>query len=450
MLQISSGDFSGFPGWRARVQPARGIATPAIQGDRVIFGGGFGSHEVYAVNARTGRQAWSLHTSDDGPTAMTLIEGVALFNTESCTLEVVDLAEGRPLWSHWLGDPLLAQPAASNGRVLMAWPAGGRHHLGAFDLRNGKPIWQTEVAADVVSAPVIVADRAWVTTYDGSVTCVDVTSGHELWTRPMKATSAPWIVGEDLYVAKHAEKAGRGHGPPRAPGRPAHPTPRSTSQRAPKERITRLRSKEGRQDRAFRSKNAAYLDRRHGEARKRSFQVQDEAVGFTQEPAAAKMHLVEGLVGERHVSRAWRFQGSRPVVVDGTLYETAGDRLEAIDLASGRLIWCWNPARAECGERRLTPPAVANGRVLIGTWDGRLLSLDAGTGEVRWQVSVHAPVHWQPVMSGGRVIAGLEDGSVVGFETGDPLDSGWPMWGGGPGHNGDSGGADGTDREEGK
>jgi hypothetical protein len=39
-------------------------------------------------------------------------------------------------------------------------------------------------------------------------------------------------------------------------------------------------------------------------------------------------------------------------------------------------------------------------------------------------------------MARGRVFAGLEDGSLVSFKTNAPLDDGWPMWGGGPGHNG--------------
>jgi len=56
---------------------------------------------------------------------------------------------------------------------------------------------------------------------------------------------------------------------------------------------------------------------------------------------------------------------------------------------------------------------------------------------VLWDVPVRAPCHWQPVVSDGWVFAGLEDGSLVGFRTGDELDDGWPMWGGGPGHNGD-------------
>jgi outer membrane protein assembly factor BamB len=204
----------------------------------------------------------------------------------------------------------------------------------------------------------------------------------------------------------------------------------------PHERIASLDADRGREGRAFGLKSAAYLSKGHGAARKRVFSAHDEAVGFGQAPASAKMFLANDLIGESHISRAWRFQGSRPVVSDGLLFETAGDRLEATELTSGRVVWAWGDAREEEGERRLTPPAVANGRVLIGTWDGRLVSFEAKTGSVRWQVSVGAPVHWQPTMNDGRVFAGLEDGSVVCVQTGDSLDDGWPMWGGGSGHNG--------------
>jgi len=159
-------------------------------------------------------------------------------------------------------------------------------------------------------------------------------------------------------------------------------------------------------------------------------------VGFAHAPGAAKLHISEQLIGEGLVSRTWRFQGSRPVVVNGILYDTTGDRLEASDARTGQLLWSWQDAEAVEGERRLTPPAVANGRVWAGTWDGRILSWDALLGEVRWAVKVGAPCHWQPVVSDGWVYAGLEDGSLVGFATGDPLDTGWPMWGGGCGHNG--------------
>jgi outer membrane protein assembly factor BamB len=79
---------------------------------------------------------------------------------------------------------------------------------------------------------------------------------------------------------------------------------------------------------------------------------------------------------------------------------------------------------------------VSNGRVLAGTWDGRIISWDATSGAVRREIRVGAPCHWQPVMVDGWIYAGLEDGTLVAVDTGDAENDGWPMWGGGPGHNG--------------
>jgi hypothetical protein len=74
--------------------------------------------------------------------------------------------------------------------------------------------------------------------------------------------------------------------------------------------------------------------------------------------------------------------------------------------------------------------------VLAGTADGRIIQWDAETGAVRFEVTIGAPVHWMPIMAKGLIAAGLEDGSLVVFDTGDAGNDGWAQWGGGPGHNG--------------
>ena len=80
---------------------------------RVIFGGGFGSHDMYALDQATGTLRWHLRTGDDGPTAAVVVDGIVLFNTESCTLMAADADTGALLWEKWLGDPLLG---ATRGR----------------------------------------------------------------------------------------------------------------------------------------------------------------------------------------------------------------------------------------------------------------------------------------------------------------------------------------------
>jgi outer membrane protein assembly factor BamB len=127
--RFGNGNGGVFNGFRARIEPPRGVATPAVSGGAVVIGGGFGSYEVYALDWATGTLRWHLRTSDDGPTAAIVVDGVVLFNTESCTLAAVDVATGALLWEKWLGDPLMAQPAAADGRVVMAYPKKGTHRL---------------------------------------------------------------------------------------------------------------------------------------------------------------------------------------------------------------------------------------------------------------------------------------------------------------------------------
>jgi outer membrane protein assembly factor BamB len=443
VIRTTKERFGDFPGWRVDVSPPRSIATPAVAGSVVVFGGGFGSHEVYAVVARTGEECWTLRTKDDGPTAATLIDGVAFVNTESCTLEAIEVKTGRLLWERWLGDPLLAQPTAAGDLVLMVWPAAGTHYLGAFEVRSGAPRWQVPVPADVISAPVAHDGQVWLTTYDGAVSCFTAGEGEHLWTRPMHATSAPWIMDGQVFVARRQESAApESQETPgwQESGAYAAAGVRSALADAEDEaweRISSLDAQWGTARADYRASRAPYLRSDHGAERKRMYSSHDAAVGFFHSPASAKLHLASRLIGEQTVSRAWRFQGSRPVAATGILYETTGDRLQATEVASGNVLWHWGgDAGVLEGERRLTPPVVARGRVVVGTWDGRLVSLDARSGAVRWQVPVGGPVHWQPVMSGGRVFAGLENGTVVCIETRDLMDDGWPMWGGGPGHNG--------------
>jgi Ca-activated chloride channel family protein len=406
--------FGPFTGWRVRLDAQRAVPTPAVSDGRLLVGGGFGSHDFYGFDAATGRPAWHLKTKDDGPTAAVVMNGWAVFNTESCTLEVVSIADGRVVAESWLGDPLLAQPAVSANRVFMAFPANDEHVLGAFELPGLKPLWRTPITHDVITAPVCAEGKVWFATFDGWVWCLNERTGAVEWARDMGATSAPWIDNGRAFVSTRAKRCEH--------GRQA-------------ERVTRL-SRSGAVDHEYAAKMARHLDRKWGAARKAGYHKDDASVGFGNAPAAAKLNIADAHLGEGLVSRTWRYQGSRPVVWHDLLFETIDDRLEARDIDTDAVVWSWDGATGIEGERRLTPPAVANGRVWCGTWDGFVRSWDARTGQQLWEAPVGAPCHWQPVVAGGWVYAGLEDGSLVGINTADPANDGWPMWGGGAGHNG--------------
>ena len=415
---------NGFKGWVAGIGQAgrtkcRGIPTPAISGGFAIIGAGYGSYDVWGVDLETGAAAWHRRTTDDGPTAVTVSDGYAAYNTESCTLEILRVGTGERVWHRWLGDPLLAQPCIHQGRVYMAWPARGNHVLGAFELVSGNPLWEVQLGGDIITAPVASGDVLAVSTYDGFVSILDPLTGEVRSRCEHRATSAPWLHEGEIYVAQRAR-----------PFRNARPT-------QTREHICRLSMASGEMLERSEGKPDEYHDRNWGEEEKKVYKNWDESSGFSSPPPSAKLDQVSNLIGESSVSRTWRHQGRRPLVHRGMLIDTSGDVLEAKELESMKMVWESKIGETRvAGERALTPPAAANGRVLLGTWGGEVIQLDSTTGKIRWQVSVGSPVHWQPVMSGGRVFAGLQNGTLVCFETGDPLDDGWAMWGGGPGHNG--------------
>src|SRR5690242_1766973 len=185
----------GRTGWVLRLPGNRPIATPAYADGMLFVGGGYGSHEFYAVDADTGKAIWKILTGDDGPTAAVVADGMVAFNTESCTLVVVDERRGRVIWQEWLGDPLMSQPAIDKGVLYMAHPAvtgrppkpaefhprpatpGGSHRLLAAELSTGRHIWEQEIAGDVITAPVISDGTVYFTTFGGASYALNAADG---------------------------------------------------------------------------------------------------------------------------------------------------------------------------------------------------------------------------------------------------------------------------------
>ena len=82
-----------------------------------------------------------------------------------------------------------------------------------------------------------------------------------------------------------------------------------------------------------------------------------------------------------------------PIVVDGVMYTTgAWSTVQAYDAKTGERIWEYDPmvpkswGKYACCDVVNRGAAVWKGRVYVGTIDGRLVALDAVTGEVDWDV----------------------------------------------------------------
>ena len=85
-------------GWVARIPEATQLPSVAYGAGRVYVSGGFESVSMYALDATSGKVAWaSQQLEDNGPTAPLFDDGRVVFNTESCTLFVMDAKTGKKL-----------------------------------------------------------------------------------------------------------------------------------------------------------------------------------------------------------------------------------------------------------------------------------------------------------------------------------------------------------------
>ena len=127
----------------------------------------------------------------------------------------------------------------------------------------------------------------------------------------------------------------------------------------------------------------------------------------------------------KDLSLAWyldlpegRGQEATPLVVDGVMYTTAAfSHVFAIDAVSGKQLWHFDPkvekaaqAKGCCGPVN-RGVAYADGKVFLGAFDGRLIGLDAKTGEQLWSTQTvdttkNYTITGAPRVANGKVFIG--------------------------------------------
>ena len=82
--------------------------------------------------------------------------------------------------------------------------------------------------------------------------------------------------------------------------------------------------------------------------------------------------------------------------------------VHALDAATGKARWTYmTRARID------SSPAVAGGRVFVGSNDGRLYALEISSGKVVWQYEDGGALSSSPAIASGRIVIGSTDGRVV-------------------------------------
>jgi PQQ-dependent dehydrogenase (methanol/ethanol family) len=157
-------------------------------------------------------------------------------------------------------------------------------------------------------------------------------------------------------------------------------------------------------------------------------------------------------INDRNVAQlglAWFFdldtkrgQEATPIVVDGVMYFTsAWSKVFALNAVTGQLLWSFDPkvpgdwAVNACCDVVNRGVAAWNGKIFLGTLDGRLIALDAATGQRVWETltidrSSRYTITGAPRVVKGKVLIGNGGGEfgVRGYISAYDAETGNLVW----------------------
>lgn len=425
------------------------VPTPAVDNGVVYVSGGFGSKQYYAFDVKSGQSIWAVDLDDDGPSSPAVKDSIIVFNTESCTIFACNKKTGKQIWSYWMGDPLMSMPTIANGIVFSAYPAGFNGNINmqqqkinniqqnnikitgnslivndstmsintshvfiAFDLYTGKILWQSRIDGDVMSAPVAKDDFVYVTTFPGTLFKFKQTTGEIVSVKAMRATSAPVIYEDNIFISRRTEQAGEYAG----------------------EGIMSFSYANGKKAKLYNKRKAPYLDKNiQGLSDLKTSSMTDDAGnGFVGgAPSSSGWYAASVNVGQSNVSSLQSFQGSRTLHRDGRNYNTMGDELICTDIETGKVVWKHkikgdlNSVGGFIG----TPPLSVANYIIIATYSGEIIISDVNTGKEIEKYEINEPIRYQPVVDNGWIFVTSTTGKLHAINTGNKKITGWSHWG---------------------
>jgi outer membrane protein assembly factor BamB len=344
-------------GFVASLPRGHRIETPAYHRGR-IYAGAMGGYELHALDAETGKSEFSLHLSDDGPTAPACQDGICVFNTYSCTVFAVDAETGEQLWSWWLGSPQLATTVIAQNMVLSSYPdpngpIGANYVLAAFDLKSGKPLWRRYIDGEVNAMPVAVDDLVYVATVTGKLYELAAADGTIVSVQANDAASAP-------VVADHRAFYPRGE------------APRNDMLAASEMILPEIESRHELRGRAITPRPRPLV------AQDRLIRVERGVLVATNRNSGQELwtHALSD-DGIADVSAPLLYAGRR------VLLATAGGNVLALDPDSGRVTDTFSLGNGAFS----SPPIVHGGWIYAGTVSGLLVGFDTGDAELTgWEM----------------------------------------------------------------
>lgn len=322
--------------------------------------GGYPNHSMQNLALGTNlKRAWSADIGDGATDRLPLIAQPIVIDGRIFTLDTeshlsaFDIKKGKQLWRTDIAaegedDPVISGGMAANGGYIYA--TSGFNEVLALNPADGKIIWRQTIPAASRAAPTVLNGRVFIITLDGRLMALSAADGHELWEYTGINDDAA-LVGAASPAANNDIVVGAF----------------SSGE------ITALRPENG---------SIAWSD---------------------------NLSNVRGLGGLSAITDI----RALPVIDKGVVIAISfSGRLVAIDETSGTRIW----QREISGSQT---PWMAGNHIFLLSSDNQLIALGRESGSIRWVTNLPRfddddPVIFHgPVLAGGRLILAGTDGRVV-------------------------------------
>jgi outer membrane protein assembly factor BamB len=335
-----------------------------------------GNHQLTGASLssvpRQLRPLWTYEAGDSIESSPAIVGGTVYTGSQKGELVALNLENGQVYWKYSTGSPIgESSPAWSDNSVYIGDLGGVLH---AVNARDGRVRWTFKTGSEIKSSPVVVGDRVLIGSYDQHLYCLSTSNGAVLWKvktgGPVHAT--PGIQDGIAYIAGCDEV------------------------------FRAIRIGDGRQ--LFQVSSGAYTGAspalRGPGAYYGTFNNEVLMVSLT-DPGPRWRY--------RHPQRRFPYYSSAAVVHD-RIVVGGRDKLVHCISGEGQGVWTFaTRARVE------SSPAIAGGRVFVGSNDGRFYVLSLATGAKLWEFNAGAAVSSSPAIANGRVVVGAQDGRLYCF-----------------------------------
>ncbi len=318
------------------------------------------------------KQLWTFDAGDSIESSAAIVGRTVFVGTQKGELISLNLDNGAVYWKFNTGSPIgESSPAFGGGTVYIGDLAGWFNAINAAD---GKKLWAFKANSEIKSSPVVVGDRVLIGSYDQYLYCLSTRTGAVLWKfrtgGPVHST--PGVAGGVAFVAGCDEV------------------------------FRAIRIADGKE--VFSVSSGAYTGAspalRDGKAYYGTFDNEVLMVSLQSKSIVWRY---------QHPERKFPFYSSAAVFGDRVVVGGRDKLLHGLTTA-GQEVWTFaTRARIE------SSPAIAGGRVYVGSNDGRFYVLNLSDGAKLWEFNAGGPLSASPAIANGRIVIGAQDGKLYCF-----------------------------------